>query len=217
MNEETRETCDYFLEQLEQYVAGKLGSDAEAAVQAHVETCSYCQGWLNGSLDAARENPWLHRLRDISAVDVEDVSFLERVIEDYPRATSSANADSKKFRSHLIRCIATCVGSLATVAVVIAVFIFGPPSDEVATRFLAFLMVTAVLLFFMGLVTFISPVLEVVAMQSILKIKEAEATNKLNAIEETLRENVDPTRNEIVISVDARLGYLFPDETEVGV
>ena len=84
------------------------------------------------------------------------------------------------------------------------------------TKLLAFLLVTSVLLFFAGLVSFVAPVLELLVMQKILLLKQNRLAGELVGLKETMRANDKRGQISITGSQYTELKALLSHDVEAG-
>jgi len=104
---------------------------------------------------------------------------------------------------------------LAMIGVGAALF-FGPALSAGPTKLLAFLLVTSVLLFFAGLVSFVAPVLELLVMQKILLLKQNRLAGELVGLKETMRANDKRGQISITGSQYTELKALLSHDVEAG-
>ena len=110
--------CEYVHSVLEEYLAGELNADTQAAIEAHIATCQDCQNELNFALELSETLQELPRPQPPAEVFSQVTAY----VESHPKPTTQGWFDSLKQALRGLSFRPVAVGTVAASLIILVTF-----------------------------------------------------------------------------------------------
>jgi len=110
--------CEYVHSVLEEYLAGELNADTQAAIEAHLATCQSCQNELDFALEVGEALQELPRPQPPAEVFDQVTAY----VQSHPKPTTQGWFDSLKQALHGLSIRPVTVGAVTASLIILVTF-----------------------------------------------------------------------------------------------